>query len=253
MKQRNNEGVQMTPLSAVSIDPPEAPEPARDAQEFEEILYHVTHDLRASLRAILMLPDWIREDLEKSTCKVPPSVLQDLDLLQAQTRRADQMLIDLRTYSRVGRRSDSPSLIDLAEIVEEVRRDRRLPDSFTLKTALDGACLRAPRNDIKTLIGALVENAHKHHPGGGGEIRVSGRGDGDMVWLTVEDDGNGIEPQFRQKVFDLLATLRPRDECEGTGAGLAICKKIVGMLGGTIAIGASSQLGGACVRVELPR
>ena len=90
----------MTPLSVVSTDAPIA-EPEMEphteqADEFEAILYHVTHDVRAALRAIMILPDWIHEDLVKTARNVPPSVLEDLELLKSQTRRADQLLIDLR-------------------------------------------------------------------------------------------------------------------------------------------------------------
>ena len=71
-------------------------------------------------------------------------------------------------------------------------------------------------------------------------------------FLTVSDDGPGIPPQFREAVFDPLRTLKPRDVCEGSGMGLAIARKIVTRLGGTISLAETEGTRGTTVSFTLP-
>ena len=220
--------------------------------EFEEILYHITHDVRAALRAIKTLPDWIIEELERSCATIPAQVFEDFELLKIQAERADQILLDLRTYSRVGRLSDAPGLVDLPEAFAEAQVIADPDGVLLVETDFRQPSLSAPRNDTVTVFAALLSNAIKHVDGDDRRLFVSSWADQDGVHLEVEDAGRGIAPEFHDKVFKLMTTLKSRDECEGSGVGLALVRKIVASLGGTVMITQATRLGGTCVSICLP-
>jgi signal transduction histidine kinase len=97
-----------------------------------------------------------------------------------------------------------------------------------------------------------VANAIKHHDKATGNITISTVDLGEMVEFTVADDGPGIDPAFHERIFQMFQTLRPRDQVEGSGIGLAVVEKIVTSVGGTIQV--ESALGqGAAFRFTWPR
>src|SRR5262249_3785835 len=81
-----------------------------------------------------------------------------------------------------------------------------------------------------------------------GRVRISARAEGDGAMIVVEDDGPGIDPSVREKVFDPYFTTK----ADGTGLGLAIVQKIVLEHGGSVEVGKSELLGGAKLVVHLP-
>lgn len=226
-----------------------APTAKPDAEaEFDEIIYHITHDVRASLRAMRLLPAWLREDLEQLGLSIEGSVAETLDMMEAQAARADRLLVDLRTYSRIGRLADDPVSVPLDDVVSEALAREPVPGAFRLAVLIDVPRLRASRNELVELFAALISNAVKHHEGGAGAIEVSVLRVQDGVAIAVQDDGPGIPEAFRDRVFSMMTTLRSRDECEGSGLGLAIVRKIVERLGGTVRI--LDGAGGRGTRIE---
>jgi signal transduction histidine kinase len=99
----------------------------------------------------------------------------------------------------------------------------------------------------------LLNNTFKHHHSPqAGHVWVSAREEGEWIEFCVTDDGPGIDPQFHQRIFGIFQTLRPRDEVEGSGIGLALVKRLVEMRGGVIQI--ESALGeGATFRFTWPK
>ncbi|MCA0919643.1 sensor histidine kinase [Pseudooceanicola nanhaiensis] len=222
-----------------------------DAQ-LEDFIYHVTHDLRACFRAMKVIPDWICEDLEKSAPEALQIVMPHIEMLTTQARRGDQMLLDLREFSRVGRLSDPPGLHDLAPLLEEATAMSELPTGLRTEFWLDAPQVYGPRNDLLRLFTALISNCGKHHDQAAGQIWVISEPEGPMVSLRVMDDGPGIPEKFRDRVFDLMTTLKPRDTCEGSGVGLALARKVVTALGGTIGLRETGHDRGTCVAFTLP-
>ena len=107
--------------------------------------------------------------------------------------------------------------------------------------------------DARLMFSALVDNAVKHHPTKSGHILVSARTDGPCVRVRVCDDGAGIEEKLYTKAIGAMTTLRPRDEVEGSGMGLANVRKIAAHYGGHMRLSAcTGGLGGLCVDVTLP-
>ncbi|WP_288391865.1 ATP-binding protein [uncultured Herbaspirillum sp.] len=92
-----------------------------------------------------------------------------------------------------------------------------------------------------------MSNAVKHHDRPQGTITVAVRRlADDLAEFTVADDGPGIDPTFHQRVFQMFQTLRPRDEVEGSGIGLALVKKLVENAGGKISLLSNAPIQRGC-------
>jgi signal transduction histidine kinase len=108
--------------------------------------------------------------------------------------------------------------------------------------------LRAP---LRQVLLNLITNAVKHHDRPDGTITVSAADAGELVEFTVSDDGPGIPGEFQERVFGMFQTLKPRDEVEGSGMGLAIIRKVVELQGGRISL--ESEGRGCTFRFTWPR
>lgn len=202
------------------------------AASAEEFIYLISHDVRSSVRALLELPQWIAEDLAEAGFEMGGPVAESIALMNRHTRRLDRMLVDLLTYSRVGR-LQTVQEVDLADILDTVAERLPLPAGFVLEQALASPSAVLGDQDIQTLLTALIDNAVKHHDRAAGRIEVASRLVAGELVLTVTDDGPGIAPEFYERVFQPMTTLRPRDDLEGTGLGLATVRKIAALYGGT--------------------
>jgi len=94
--------------------------------------------------------------------------------------------------------------------------------------------LRTYPTPLETVLRNLISNAIKHHPGPQGRIVVSCKEEGDRYVYSIEDDGEGIPQQYAERVFEMFQTLKPRDQVEGSGMGLAIVNRIVQWQGGRV-------------------
>jgi signal transduction histidine kinase len=213
----------------------DAPIHDRPSQDIEDFIYLISHDVRSSVRALLELPQWIAEDLEEAGFKVDGQVASSIELMNRHTGRLDRMLVDLLTFSRIGR-MQSVRLVDLEAAIDEVMEEIKLPAGFTLMRALECDQMLIGERDILTLLNALITNAIKHHDKPSGRIVVASRRAGTEVIISVCDDGPGIQEKFHNRIFGPMTTLRPRDEVEGSGMGLANVNKIATLYGGSVKV-----------------
>lgn len=221
-------------------------------QDIDDFIYLISHDVRASVRALLELPQWIAEDLEEAGIKVEGSVAQSIDLMNRHTGRLDRMLVDLLTYSRIGRMQDVGK-VDIAVALEEVCETLQLPPGFRITQDIECDPVIIGERDILTLFTALISNAVKHHDKDHGHIVVAALQDEGTVRLSVSDNGPGIEEAMHQRIFGAMTTLRPRDEVEGSGMGLANVRKIAEVYGGEVRVGPSVYGRGCMVEVSFDR
>jgi signal transduction histidine kinase len=96
---------------------------------------------------------------------------------------------------------------------------------------------------LETVLRNLVSNAIKHHDKPQGKIEISAKVKGDFIEFSVADDGPGIDPAFHDRIFQMFQTLRPRDQVEGSGIGLAVVEKIISNVGGTIRLESAPNKG----------
>jgi PAS domain S-box-containing protein len=204
---------------------------SRSNTELEQFAYVASHDLKAPLRAIEVLAQWLREDLKEYS---QGEVQENLGLLELRTQRLNRLLDDLLAYSRAGRRNGECYVVDTGEMLRDIVSLLSPPADMAVITQGQMPSLIAYAAPLEQVLRNLINNAIKHHPGEKGTVRVYARDHGDTVMFAVEDDGAGIPREYADKIFKMFQTLQPRDEREGSGMGLAIVKRIVEWQGGRV-------------------
>jgi PAS domain S-box-containing protein len=203
----------------------------RSNRDLEQFAYIASHDLKAPLRAIEVLVEWLKEDLEGYK---EGEVQENLGLLKQRTGRLNRLLDDLLTYSRAGRKVGDITVVDTKEMVEDIASLLGPPEGMKIEADAGLPKLTVHHAPLEQVLRNLINNAIKHHPDETGQIRVFAQDQGDSIMFGVEDDGAGIPEEYAERVFKMFQTLQPRDEKEGSGMGLAIVKRIIDWQGGRI-------------------
>lgn len=220
--------------------------------EFDSYLYAITHDLKSFSRAMRVIPDWIVEDLAESQTSLPGDVADHLMMLQHYARGMDRMLDGLTDLSRVGRLATAPGPVDLGEALAQAWAETPETEGFDADLGAAGLSVHAPANDLRRLLLAVLSNAVRHHDRPSGRVATSARLQEGRVILRIADDGPGIPPECREKVFDPLHTLRPKDETGFSGLGLTVARKVATTLGGHIAVEDTGAPRGCTIVCDLP-
>jgi PAS domain S-box-containing protein len=221
----------------------------RSNRELNQFAYVASHDLKAPLRAIDNLANWISEDAARI---LPPRSAEHLLKLRGRVKRMEKLLDDLLAYSRAGRTRPPVEPVDLNLLVQDIVGVLAPPSGFIVTVEPPALELRTPRVSLELVLRNLIGNAIKHHDQQSGQIHIYAVAQGDWVEFTVRDDGPGIEPQYHERIFEMYQTLRPRDQTEGSGMGLTIVKKLIESYGGTITV-TSTPGQGATFRFTWPR
>ncbi|MEM7213439.1 MAG: HAMP domain-containing sensor histidine kinase, partial [Pseudomonadota bacterium] len=218
----------------------------------DDMIYHVTHDLRAPLRALKALPEWIADDCASQGLNLPESVSENLDTIAAQATALDQMVLDLRDYSRVGRCADPDDVVAIEAVISEVLAELTPTPALKLEVQLEMPEIVAPANEIRLLLSTLLKNAVQHHDDNRANVTISSKLNTDTALICVTDDGPGIPPDMRDRAFAPMTTLYRREEGAGTGLGLTTARRIVSNLGGEILLSTPPTGRGLRVEVQLP-
>ncbi len=203
----------------------------RSNAELDSFAYVASHDLKAPLRGIRNLAEWIAEDLGD---KASEDTKENLTLLRGRVDRLDGLLESLLEYSRVGRRSDAIETVDSGRLATDITQYLAPRPGFSISVAEGMPTFEATRVPLEKVLRNLINNALKHHDLDKGSVAVSAVQKDEFIEFRVVDDGPGIPPEFHEKIFQMFQTLKPRDTVEGSGMGLAIVKKSVEAAGGTI-------------------
>jgi PAS domain S-box-containing protein len=204
---------------------------ARSNHDLEQFAYVASHDLKAPLRAIEVLVEWLRDDLADYAAG---EVQENLSLLKQRTRRLNRLLDDLLTYSSAGRKVGEVQQTNCRTMVSDIATLLSPPDGMSVVADESLPTIFAHRAPLEQVLRNLINNAIKHHPAKTGRIHVYAKDLGAEIMFAVEDDGAGIPEKYKAKVFQMFQTLQPRDEREGSGMGLAIVKRIIEWQGGRI-------------------
>lgn len=218
-------------------------------EELRNFAYVVSHDLKAPLRAISSLADWVVTDYAD---KFDDEGREHMRLLLGRVRRMDGLIDGILQYSRVGRVKEAGVAVDLGQLVHEVIDLLSPPPNIAITIDNPLPTVVAERTRLQQLFQNLLSNAIKYMDKPGGKIRIGCVAVGNKWKLSVSDNGPGIEERHFEKIFQLFQTLAPRDRVESTGVGLALVKKIVEMYGGEVWV--ESKVGeGSTFFLTLPR
>jgi PAS domain S-box-containing protein len=211
----------------------QAAELQRSNAELTQFAYVASHDLKAPLRAIQNLAEWIAEDLPNDASD---ETRENLALLRRRGERLQDLLSGLLEYSRVGRIKEAPQRVDAEHLIAEIMEYLVPPAGFTIAWRGPMLVQRVSKAPLELVLRNLIDNALKHHDRDTGTVLISARDLGEVVEFTVQDDGPGIDPAYHDRIFVVFQTLKPRDDVEGSGVGLAIVKKTVEAHGGHISV-----------------
>jgi PAS domain S-box-containing protein len=202
----------------------------RSNRELDQFAYVTSHDLKAPLRGIASLAQWLDEDLAGSLSN---ESREHLRLLTGRVQRMEGLIEGILQYSRAGRIQSKPERVGVRQLCEETLEmlDAGAEVSICLSEALP--TFDAERLPLQQVFLNLLDNALRHgtRPEGG-RIEVQSAEEDGWYRFSVKDDGPGIEPQFHERIWGIFQTLQARDKLEGTGIGLALVKKIVETRGG---------------------
>ena len=202
-------------------------------RELEQFAYVASHDLKAPLRAIANLSEWIEEDLQG---QLAPENQRQMLLLRGRVHRMEALINGLLEYSRVGRTKAPLERVSVQVLLEEIIDSLAPPATFTIAIAPHLPTFTTKVMLLRQVFANLISNAIKHRDRPDGHITISAQEQGAFYEFAVADDGPGIDANYHDKVFIIFQTLEARDTKESTGIGLAIVKRIVEAEGGSIGI-----------------
>jgi len=202
--------------------------------ELEAFSYSVSHDLRAPLRAI---HGFARILLEDHGTQLEPEAKRVLGVIDENTKRMGQLIDDLLSFSRLGRKELESTRVDMRELVRTVADEvRRTAGERPLEIKIGPLPpARGDRDMLRQAVANLLDNAAKFtRRRAPGQIEVGHRADGAETVYYVKDNGAGFDPRYASKLFGVFQRLHRAEEFEGTGVGLAIVQRIVLRHGGRV-------------------
>ena len=202
--------------------------------ELDQFAYVVSHDLKAPLRAINNLSEWIEEDISDY---LEGDTKDQFRLLRGRVLRMENLINGILSYSRAGRIRTTKEKFLIKSLVDE------LCDTFSSKKPVEfvfegdpDIALVSEKITLSQILQNLISNGIKYNDKPEIKITIGWKKNKEGIEFFVKDNGPGISPEFHDKIFVIFQTLQARDEVESTGVGLAIVKKIMDEKGARIRI-----------------
>ena len=220
-----------------------ADELARSNRDLEQFAYVASHDLQEPLRKVASFCQLLQQ---RYAGQLDERADQYIAFAVDGAKRMQGLINDLLAFSRVGRTTEQFVPIDLDAVLDGVLADlapRIEETSATIERLTPLPTVPGDRALLGTLLLNLVGNSIKFRAEADPVVKITAEPH-DAGWcFTVADNGIGIEPEYAERVFVIFQRLHGRDRYEGTGIGLALCKKIVEFHGGTIWIDTTVDVG----------
>jgi PAS domain S-box-containing protein len=204
----------------------------RSNKELENFAYIASHDLQEPLRMVSCFTQLLSQQYKGS---LDERAREYIYFAVEGSNRMYELLNGLLAYSRINTKGKNFSVVDTRKVISDVTKNLSLKikeRNATIKVK-NLPVIYADGTQMIQLFQNLISNAIKFSPENP-RITVSSKMEGDQYCFAVKDNGLGIESQYFDKIFKIFQRLQPREKYEGTGIGLAICKRIVERHGGKI-------------------
>ncbi|MBI2424151.1 MAG: HAMP domain-containing histidine kinase [Candidatus Hydrogenedentes bacterium] len=207
--------------------------------DLEDFAHVVSHDLKAPLRGIRRLSEWIDDDLSSASTDTREKLIQ----LQHRVDKMDRLINDVLEYSGIARNTSIQRTVPVIEVLNEVMLS--LTGEQRNRIRIQGALpeLRGNETQLHQIFQNLLENALRYCDADSGAVRISVVSGNRFHTFCIEDNGPGIDPQSLQRVFRLFHTSETENPAH-SGIGLAIVKRCVERNGGVAWV--ESTLGAGC-------
>ena len=216
-------------------------------EELRSFSYIVSHDLKAPLRAISSLAQWLENDYKD---RLDGEGQEYLGMLMNRTNRLHHLIEGILAYSRIGRKDLEKEVVNTQQVVKS---------TIELLHASETACVEIQKDlpevyynavQLQQIFQNLIGNAIKFMDKTDSEITVGCEDAGNHYEFYVQDNGPGIKPEHFDRVFKIFQTLQARDDIESTGIGLTIVKKIIEINSGQVWLDKNVKIG-TCIRFTI--
>ena len=221
--------------------------------DLEAFGYSISHDLRAPLRAMQGFSQIILEDYGD---RLDDKGRQHAQRIVVAAKRMDELIRDLLAYSRLSRANLETAPVNLQNVVTEALSQLEAELQRTgakVQVTEPLPAVRGHQSTLSQVVANLLANSVKFMPPGRSpDVMVRAEHRNGHVRLWVEDNGIGIRPEHQQRIFNVFERLHANDQYPGTGIGLAIVKKGMERMGGTVGVESVFD-SGSRFWIELPR
>lgn len=214
---------------------------ARSNRELQQFAYVASHDLQEPLRMVSSFTQLLALKYENS---LDQNAKEYIRYAVDGSKRMYDLINGLLTFSRIETKSGNFEDVEIAKVLKEVLKNLKfsIEQSKAKITIGKMPAIRASKNQMIQLFQNLLSNSIKFSTGIP-KISLSSEEKKDFYLFTVKDHGIGIDPEYHEKIFQIFQRLVSRDEYEGTGIGLSICKRIVERHKGRIWVNSKSGEG----------
>lgn len=209
-------------------------------QELKDFAYIVSHDLKAPLRSVGSLADWLIQDY---AAELDGEGNMLLTLLRQRIRRMHNLIEGVLQYSKLGRIQNDKELVDVEELLNETLDSLDPATSIHITIADNLPSVMYDRIRLQQVFQNLISNAIKFLDKPIGKIDIGLKETNTHYIFLVKDNGPGIDEAHFNKIFKIFQTLQSRDEYESTGIGLSIVKRIVELNNGKVDVQSEKGVG----------
>ncbi len=222
----------------------------RSNQDLEQFAYAASHDLQEPLR---MVVSYLQLLERRYKGKLDADADDFIGYAVDGATRMREMIKALLTYSRVGSHGNPFAPVSMEKVMPQVLDNLNLAITEGNATVTHDLLpeVLADESQMTLLLQNLIANAIKFRRGNPAQIHVSAKQDAESIIISIRDNGIGIEPEYKERIFDVFQRLHSSAKYEGTGIGLAICKRIVERHGGQLWVQSEPGVGSTFL-IRLP-
>ncbi|MEM7565555.1 MAG: HAMP domain-containing sensor histidine kinase, partial [Pseudomonadota bacterium] len=212
---------------------------SRVNHDLHAFIHVASHDLKSPLHGIRVLSDFVIDDLKQNNSA---DAQNHLALLKRRIIRMERLIESLLSYTRSDAKSVETSPVNVDTLIGEIFDLVNVDGKFRLKLTDEIPVCQVVESDLNIIFMNLLDNSIRHHDKDSGIIDIRFNQNEHEYIFEVVDDGPGIDSKYHGLIFEVLQTLKSKDDVEGSGVGLAHAKRVIESRGGSIHVISDPQV-----------